>query len=346
MNIGLDIDGCLMDFTNLAWNGMSLFLERHNENYNPVDFPSYSYKEQFNISKELEDSFWLEEESRYMYLDLPPRPYTIEVLDYLKNNGHKLYIITARNNTYANKDLIERTYVWLNKYNIKVDGVYFNTGDKVDTINNLKIDFMLEDSPSNIIKISKKTNCKVFCFDTFCNREIQDDLNIIRVYSMLDFKEKIDREIKNPRKQKNVLLVVDLQKEFKDKNGQYEKILSFIKNNKYKYDEIIATKFIKGNLNFQKYLKYDFPNKTFDLEFNPDKIIEKIGYGIDDYSRLPKYYNYTIVGCETDACILKIAYDMFDKEYNFYILKDYVYTNGKLNEEAFKILERNLKCFK
>ena len=76
------------------------------------------------------------------------------------------------------------------------------------------------------------------------------------------------------------------------------------------------------------------------------KIIEKKGYGLDIYHYLPKYYDYDIIGCETDACILKIAYDLFDKEYNFYILKDYLYSNGKYEEESLKVIERNLRCFK
>ena len=53
MNIGIDIDGCLMDFTNFTWNGMPLFSKRHNIEYNPIDFPTYSFEEQFKITSEL-----------------------------------------------------------------------------------------------------------------------------------------------------------------------------------------------------------------------------------------------------------------------------------------------------
>jgi endonuclease YncB( thermonuclease family) len=42
---------------------------------------------------------------------------------------------------------------------------------------------------------------------------------------------------------KKCLLMVDVQKEFKDKNGGYEKCIKYFNENKDKYDRIYATIF-------------------------------------------------------------------------------------------------------
>lgn len=141
---------------------------------------------------------------------------------------------------------------------------------------------------------------------------------------------------------KNCLLVIDLQKEFSD-DKIYNKCIDFIL--KSQYDVVYATKFISGNKNFKKYLDWSFTKSPQDLEFAADIIIEKHGYGLDDYSILPPNVHYDIIGCETDACVLKVAYDLFDREYDFSILRDYVYSNaGDININD--AINRNLKCFK
>lgn len=142
---------------------------------------------------------------------------------------------------------------------------------------------------------------------------------------------------------KKALLVVDLQKEFTTDVtlSNYNRVLSYIKDSNY--DLVIATKFVSGNSNFPKRLNWVFKgNKP--LEFNADLILEKTGYGLSEsqYNMLSKDYHYDIVGCETDACVLKIAMDLFDREYDFSILKEYTYTNSDLQECAERLIERNV----
>ena len=58
---------------------------------------------------------------------------------------------------------------------------------------------------------------------------------------------------------KNILLVIDIQKEFKDKTGKkYKKVIDYINNNKDNYDLIIGT-FFKNEYpsNFNKKLHWD-----------------------------------------------------------------------------------------
>ena len=113
-----------------------------------------------------------------------------------------------------------------------------------------------------------------------------------------------------------VLLVVDLQPEFRDNDGQYERILEFVKTTK-DYDKIIATQCF--NLSSSSFIKYgcwyDCQGKVEDLEFNPYFILAKSTYGLTDYTLWDEEWEYDIIGFNTDGCVLKIAFDMFDKGY-------------------------------
>ena len=48
------------------------------------------------------------------------------------------------------------------------------------------------------------------------------------------------------------LLVIDLQKEFKDNNKKYEKVLNFVNDKMHDYDFLIGTIFQNQNKNFFK----------------------------------------------------------------------------------------------
>lgn len=129
-----------------------------------------------------------------------------------------------------------------------------------------------------------------------------------------------------------ILFVVDLQPEFADSDGEYGRILEFVREaieNKY-YDKVIATKCLnKENSNFVRYSNWhELIGRASKLEFNADTVIEKIAYGLLDYSILPKEAQIDIVGYNTGACVLKVALDLFDRNYNFKVLADYCYSSS------------------
>lgn len=150
-------------------------------------------------------------------------------------------------------------------------------------------------------------------------------------------------------KKKKVLLVIDLQKEFYSAE-KYEKVLNFIQSSKNEYDMILATIFknyIDKN-NFKEKLDwYDCKNTSLEsIEFSPDEVIFKNTYGLN-YSNLNKKYHYDIVGCDSDACIMATAFNLFDAGYDFSILSEYIYTstNRFENETVIKMMKRNFgKC--
>ena len=131
-----------------------------------------------------------------------------------------------------------------------------------------------------------------------------------------------------------ILLVVDLQAEFADSDGEYERILEFVRNaiKDTTYDKVIATKCLnRENSNFVRYSNWErLIDGAAELEFTPDYVIEKVFYGLTDYSILPKNAEFHVVGYNTGACVLKVALDLFDRDYNFKILSRYCYSSSGL----------------
>lgn len=144
-----------------------------------------------------------------------------------------------------------------------------------------------------------------------------------------------------------VLLVIDLQKEFYIEN-KYEKVLNYINTHKRDYDKIVATVFRnKKNSNFVKRLGYKdcmYANDS-SIEFKADNIIVKNTYAvpveqvgsIDDI--------ITIIGCDTDGCVLASLFEFFDNGYNFKVLNEYCYSSGgeQYNNIAEQIIKRNIQ---
>lgn len=131
-----------------------------------------------------------------------------------------------------------------------------------------------------------------------------------------------------------ILLVVDLQPEFADSDGEYGRILKFVQDaigNK-SYDKVIATKCVnRENSNFVRYSNWDeLIEGASELAFVADEVIEKISYGLLDYSFLPKEAEIHVMGYNTGACVLKVALDLFDRDYNFKVLSEYCYSSSGL----------------
>lgn len=156
---------------------------------------------------------------------------------------------------------------------------------------------------------------------------------------------------------KRVLIIIDLQKQFADKNKiNYSKCLTYISDNENKYDYIIATIFKqdKNNTNYINHLGWDgcMDSSLNDLEFNTfnKKIIYKNNYGSFDSNFLQNILmlntddNIDIIGCDSDACVLASCFSLWDNGYtNFHILKDYVYTTSNKfdNDTVLEIMRRN-----
>lgn len=152
----------------------------------------------------------------------------------------------------------------------------------------------------------------------------------------------------------SLLLVIDLQKEFINKHTNFlpTKIDELIKQNKF--DNVVFTKFINlPESLFYKKLNWNgcLTNESRQIVINTgkNKIFEKTIYSAlnDEFknyiikNKITKIY---LCGIDTECCVLKTALDLFENNFDVYVLKDFcACTHGTTrHENALKILKRNI----
>ena len=196
MIIGIDIDGVLTNLERFQLDyGSKYFFETENKiNINPNE---YEIIDIFNATTENDDKFWKEYLEFYAKKE-PARRFASEIIKKLKNDGHQIYIITARfltdRDDYLGKKMRLIVKKWLKNNKIIYDKIIFSQEDKKNICKENNVDIMIEDAPKNIVELSEVLP-KVICFDALYNREIAKD-NVIRCYSWYDIYSKIF-EIKN-----------------------------------------------------------------------------------------------------------------------------------------------------
>ena len=153
---------------------------------------------------------------------------------------------------------------------------------------------------------------------------------------------------------KSLLLVIDLQYAFINKYTlnlplNIEKII-----NSKKYDKVAFTRFMNSKdsicvkkLNYNRCL--DIEDTKIVIDTGNSKVFNKAIYSavndeLLDFIKGNKIDDIYLCGIDTECCILKTAFDLFELGYNVYILKDYCCsTRGKMrHNNAIEILKRNI----
>ena len=190
MRIGVDIDGVLNDIAEWHFAYGSKFCTDHgiNRGGNPK---GYYMEDQFYLTAEENREFW----RQYIFdllIAIPPRAFATEVIHRLRKEGHKIIILSARDNQYLTNQYENCIdfYVkfWLNKYNIEYDELILGSTNKREKCLMGKFDLMIEDKKSNIEMIKKII--PVFVFDTPYNQDCEGT-NVIRVYSWYQIYQEI-----------------------------------------------------------------------------------------------------------------------------------------------------------
>lgn len=182
MRIGVDIDGVLNDIGQWHYScGFKFCIENNiTRGFNPN---KYLIEEQFFLTDKENNKFWKE----YIFdlmVSIPTRPYAAKIVNSLRDMGHEIIILSARDNRYLTNQYANTMnfYVeqWLSKNNIEYDEIIAGPGNKKDKCLNNKIDIMIEDKANNVLEISD--HIPVLCFDAPYNIGIEKN-NIQRVYS-------------------------------------------------------------------------------------------------------------------------------------------------------------------
>lgn len=153
---------------------------------------------------------------------------------------------------------------------------------------------------------------------------------------------------------KSLLLVIDLQNAFINDNTEKlpQKIKMLIENEQY--DKIVFTRFLNAdNSIFVQKLNYDRcindEDRKIVIDTKSNKVFDKTIYSAVN-NDLIEFINESgieqiyLCGIDTECCVLKTAFDLFELGYNIYILKDYCgCTHGKIrHNNALNILKRNI----
>ncbi len=187
MRIGIDIDGVLTDIEKFELEyGTKWFFERCNKKL-AINNNCYGSCKKFNITIEEDNTFW--NDAIWEYIKIPARSYASEVIKMLKENGHEIYIVTARVSdvSYAKNMTKEKAEVivknWLKDEKIHYDKLIFTTKNKIPFILEHNVDIMIDDKPRNILDISK--HIPVMNYICSSNKDITGK-NIFPVYSWYD----------------------------------------------------------------------------------------------------------------------------------------------------------------
>lgn len=181
MNIGIDIDGVLTDFERYVIDYGTKMCVEENWTLN-MDVSQYLDINVFDWDNNQAEIFRDKYFVKYL-TESPVRIFAPEIIIKLKEEGNKIYLITARDDDempdehYGKIQSITRE--WLKKQSIIYDELIFKKEKLQPCIEN-NIDVMIEDSPENIERLSKKI--KVIKFDCRYNNDIENK-NITTAYS-------------------------------------------------------------------------------------------------------------------------------------------------------------------
>lgn len=194
MNIGLDVDGVLIDLEGyqMRW-GMEYFVQGQKKK---VENPkAYDIQDIFGCTKEERDAFW----TRYIWKYCLTEPMTVNVAETvrkLRKRGHKIYIITGRVHTTKRglKGWLFRNMLkyWLRKNRLIYDEILFCSEDgsaveKVQICKEKHIDIMVDDKPENLLAL--KDNVGTVCYPAAWNEDCRE----LDAYRIGKFEELIAR---------------------------------------------------------------------------------------------------------------------------------------------------------
>ena len=170
MNIGIDVDGVLIDFEERFRYKAEIFDYLEKKNNEVKDKESYIIEEKYNWSEYDWNMFankYLIELSKYSNI----MPGVREVINLLKIDGHKLFIISARGTEF--EDMITIVSEKFEKENLKFDKYYWKTKNKLEIIQKEKINIMIDDNPNTCEKLSSN-NIKTIYFRNAYGKKLEE----------------------------------------------------------------------------------------------------------------------------------------------------------------------------
>lgn len=196
MNIGIDIDDTISEtFETLLPYAQKYTIE------------DLKRKSEINMNQNFLDHFyivymneWDEEEAKGFWdkyygeilRKVNIKQFASESINKLKQEGHKIYLITARWDI-PNDNIQEITKQWLIENNVEYDELIINASDKLQLIEEKNIDVFIDDSFKNCKNIAENSNTKVYMMTSRVNGSFNHE-KITRVYSWPEIYDLINKE--------------------------------------------------------------------------------------------------------------------------------------------------------
>ena len=152
----------------------------------------------------------------------------------------------------------------------------------------------------------------------------------------------------------DLLLVIDLQNDFINESSKnaIKEIGKLVNSNKY--DKVLFTRFINSSNN-PTYTKLNYKGCFTDegisicIDTKDNVVLDKGTYSaynqeLINYINDNNIDNIYICGIDVECCVLATTYNLFENNYNVYVLKDYVYSmyGNNRKENAIEILKANI----
>lgn len=185
MNIGIDIDDTISEtFETLLPYAQKYTIEdlkRESKVEIDSNLSNHFYIVYMNGWNEKEAiDFW----SKYygeILREVNIKKFAAKVIKQLKQEGHKIYLITARWDM-PNDNVKEITEKWLEENKVEYDELIINASDKLKLVKENKIDVFIDDSFKNCKSIVDNTNAQVYMMTSRVNGSLEDK-KIKRVFS-------------------------------------------------------------------------------------------------------------------------------------------------------------------
>lgn len=185
MNIGIDIDDTISEtFETLLPYSQKYTIEDLNKKSNIYirdDCSNHFYIVYMNGWNEKETTeFWNKYYGKILR-EVNIKKFASEVINKLKQEGHKIYLITARWDM-PNDNIQKITKQWLKGNNVEYDELIINASDKLQLVKEKNIDIFIDDSFNNCKNIAENSNAKVYMMTSRVNGSFNHE-KIKRVYS-------------------------------------------------------------------------------------------------------------------------------------------------------------------
>ena len=180
MNIGIDVDGVLVDIEGYQLKyGKEYFLKVHNKSI--INPKAFDIEQIFDCSHKEREKFW----QKYIWgycLNEPPFPNAPECISKLHKEGHKIVLITGRAHTIEDNitGKLFRFMLkhWLKKNKFVYDDIIYcsekeSSTDKLKACIDNDIDIMIDDKPENLLALVDKL--KVICYPAIWNQDVDNE---------------------------------------------------------------------------------------------------------------------------------------------------------------------------